>query len=74
MECLKVNGRHAQSLYWRGLTRNSFQLRVIGILNAKVMDSKDGSSKSETSLSIDHPDKVCLAVYFGGKFKGMLHF
>jgi hypothetical protein len=35
--------------------------RVIGILNAKVMDNKNGSggsSKSEISLSVDNPDKI----------------
>ena len=31
---------------------------MIGILNAKVMDNKNGSSKNELSLSVDHPDKI----------------
>ena len=42
----------------KSLLKIYIAFRVIGILNAKVMDNKNGSSKNELSLSVDHPDKI----------------
>lgn len=32
--------------------------KVVGLLNAKVLEDKQGQSKDGLTLSIDHPDKL----------------
>ena len=50
-----------QNIYVLNVFGFLIENRVVGILNPKVMDNRNGSggsSKNEVSFSIDHPDKI----------------